>query len=201
MDIDLTTATDAQRYKLLMSSVVPRPVALVTSIDGQGNINAAPFSCFNIMASTPATVVLGIDESGPGTQKDTSRIIHETGEFVVNLVNMAIVEQMNLCSALLPAGQNELDHAGLTSAPGAQVRAPRIVEAPISMECTRTMALDIGNGRSIIIGHIIHYHIQDQFYDAEREHVLADKVALVARMHGRTWYARTTDLFELERPK
>jgi flavin reductase (DIM6/NTAB) family NADH-FMN oxidoreductase RutF len=127
------------------------------------------------------------------------RNIHSTGEFVVNLVSESIVHEMNLCAAALPPGINELDHAGLTAAASMQVTAPRVLESPISLECTRTMALDIGNGRSIIIGNVIHYHIQDQFYDAERGYVLADKIGLVARMHGRTWYTRTTDLFEVER--
>ena len=199
MNIDLAKLTERERYKLLMSSVLPRPIALVTSLDAQGRVNAAPFSCFNIMGSSPATVVLGIDARSPGVPKDTVGNVHATGEFVVNLVNESIVHQMNQCGAALPPGVNELDHAGLTAASSVQVNPPRVLESPISLECRRNMALDIGNGRSIIIGNIVHYHIQDEFYDAERGYVLADKIGFVARMHGRTWYSRTTDLFEVER--
>lgn len=200
MNIDLNTLTEHERYKLLMSSVVPRPVALVTSLDREGRINAAPFSCFNIMGTSPATVVLGIDALSPGVPKDTVGNVHATGQFVVNLVSEAIVQQANLCSAPVAQGINELERAGLTAAPCIQVTAPRVLEAPISLECQRTMTLDIGNERSIIIGNVVHFHIQDEFYDAERGYVLAEKIGLIARMHGKSWYARTTDLFELERP-
>lgn len=199
MHIDLATLSERERYKLLMSSVLPRPIALVTTIDAQGRVNAAPFSCFNIMGASPATVVLGIDSRSSGVVKDTVGNVHSTAEFVVNLVGESMVEQMSLCGSALPAGQNELEHAGLTPVASVQVRPPRVAESPISLECRRTLALDIGNERSIIIGNIVHYHIQDQYYDAERGYVLAEKMGLVARMHGRTWYARTTDLFEVER--
>lgn len=200
MNADLARLTETERYKLLMSSVVPRPVALVTTIDREGRINAAPFSCFNIMGSTPPIVVFGSDARGPGVPKDTVANVHATGEFVVNLVSEAIAEQMNVCSAPLPEGVNELEYAGLTPAPGVQVAAPRVLEAPVSLECRRLTALDVGHDRSIIIGTILHVHVQDEFYDAERGHVRAEKMRLVARMHGRGWYARTTDLFELPRP-
>lgn len=201
MNIDLNQLTERARYKLLMSSIVPRPVALVTSLDREGRINAAPFSCFNIMGSTPATVVLGVDALSPGVPKDTVSNVHATGQFVVNLVSEAIVHQANECSAPFPQGVNELERAGLTAAPSMQVKVPRVLEAPISLECQRVMALDIGNERTIIIGNIVHYHIHDEFYDAEHGYVLAEKIGLVARMHGKAWYARTTDLFELERPQ
>lgn len=199
MHLDLSTLSDNARYKLLMNSVLPRPIALVTSIDAKRRVNAAPFSCFNIMAANPATVVIGIDARNVGVPKDTAANIHATGEFVINLVSETIAKQCSLCSTGLPAGQNELELSGLTAAPSVQVAVPRIAEAPISLECVRHMTLDIGNERSIVIGRILHYHIQDQFFDADTGYVLADQIGLIARMHGRSWYARTTDLFEIPR--
>ena len=200
MNVDLNAISEKLRYKLLMSSVVPRPIALVTSVDAEGRINAAPYSCFNVMGSTPATVVLGLDSRSQGVAKDTVRNVHLTGEFVVNLVSEAIVGAMNLCSAPLPPGANELDHAGLTAAPSVQVRPPRVAESPISLECKRLMALDLGNGRTVIIGNVVHFHIDDAYYDAEGQYVLTDRIGLVGRMHGADWYARSTDLFSLPRP-
>lgn len=200
MDIDLKTLDSSQQYKLLMSSVLPRPIALVTTLDRNGVINAAPFSLFNIMAASPPTVVIGIDARAPGTPKDTARNIHQTGEFVVNLVNEPMADKMNLCAGALDADVNELEHAGLTAVASVQVAPPRIAESPINLECTRLTALDIGNERSIIVGTIVHYHIKDQFYDAEKGYVLAEQMGLIARMHGRSWYSRTTDLFEVHRP-
>ncbi len=200
MNVDLNDLGERQRYKLLMSSVLPRPIALVSSADETGRVNAAPFSCFNLMGTTPATVVLGIDSRSPGVLKDTVRNIHLTGDFVVNMVSEAIVDRMSLCSAPLPTGESELAYAGLTPEASVQVRPPRIAEAPISLECRRTISLDIGHGRSIILGSILHYHIDDAFYDSRTGYVRADRMKLVARMHGKSWYARTSDLFEVERP-
>lgn len=199
MQVDLNTLGERERYKLLMSSVVPRPIALVTSLDAQGRTNAAPFSFFNLMGTTPAIVVLGIDSRTPEIPKDTVRNIHINGEFVINLVSEAIIDKMNLCSRPLPYGEDELQHAGLTPAASKQVAPPRVAESPINLECRRMTALDVGNGRTIVVGQVVHYHIHDEFYDAEKGYVLAEKIGLVARMHGKSLYARTTDLFEVER--
>lgn len=200
MHVDLNTLTERERYKLLMSSVLPRPIALVTSIDEKGQVNAAPFSCFNLMGTTPATVVIGIDSRSPGILKDTVRNVHLTGEFVVNMVSEEIAERMSLCSTPLPPDEDELKFAGLTAAQSVQVAAPRIAESPINLECKRSTSLDIGHGRTIIVANIVHYHIQDEFYDRESGYVLADKIGLIARMHGKSWYVRSSDLFEVARP-
>ena len=200
MDIDLKTLNSSQQYKLLMSSVLPRPIALVTSMDREGVVNAAPFSLFNIMAASPPTVVIGIDAREPGTPKDTARNIQQTGEFVINLVNEPMAEKMSLCASALAPDVNELELAGLTPVPSTQVKPPRIAQSPINLECSRLTTLDIGNERNIIVGTILHYHIQDEYYDATKGYVLAEHMGLIARMHGRSWYARTTDLFEVHRP-
>lgn len=200
MEVDLDSLDDKTRYKLIMSSVVPRPIALVTSLGHNNLVNAAPFSLFNVMSANPPTVVIGIDAREPGIPKDTARNIMEVGEFVVNLVNEPLAEKMNLCATSLPYGASEIDYAGLEVSPSLRVRPPRIAKSPISLECRSTMALDIGNDRTMIVGHIVHYHIKDQYYDARKQYVLSEKMGLVARMHGRSWYARTSDLFEIARP-
>jgi flavin reductase (DIM6/NTAB) family NADH-FMN oxidoreductase RutF len=200
MNLDLTAADKKDRYKLLMSSILPRPIALVTTQDDQGRVNAAPFSFFNIMASTPAIVVLGIDSKSPGVPKDTVRNMQLTKEFVINMVSEEIVEKMSLCSSPLPAGEDELQYSGLTAAPSIQVKPPRIAESPINMECRIVQILEIGHDRNIVIGNVIHYHIDDQFYDAKNGYVLVEKLGLVARMHGKSFYLRSHDIFEVNRP-
>lgn len=200
MNLDLNTADKKERYKLLLSSILPRPIALVTTQDDQGIVNAAPFSFFNIMASTPAIVVLGIDSKSPGVPKDTVRNMQLTKEFVINMVSEDIVEKMSLCSTPLPAGEDELKFSGLTAAPSIQVKPPRIAESPINMECRIVEILDIGHDRNIVIGNIVHYHIDDQFYDAQNGYVLVEKLGLVARMHGKSFYLRSHDIFEIDRP-
>src|SRR3954452_13380258 len=144
-DLGAIPATDA--YKLLVSTVVPRPIALATTVDAKGRINAAPFSFFNAVSSDPPVVVLGINGTGAeGGYKDTENNIRETGEFVVNLVDEALAERMNICAVDFPAEIGELDQAGLTPLPSAGVKPPRIAEAPVSFECKRITGLSLGPG-------------------------------------------------------
>src|SRR6202040_2777577 len=146
MHFDLARIAQSDAYKLLVSTVVPRPIALATTVDSAGNVNAAPFSFFNAVSSVPPVVVLGIspgDSAGDGW-KDTERNIRDTGEFVVNLVDEAIAERMNVCDVAFPTGVNELEMAGLHPLPAAEVKPPLIAEAPVSFECRRITGLSLG---------------------------------------------------------
>jgi flavin reductase (DIM6/NTAB) family NADH-FMN oxidoreductase RutF len=201
MHFDLAEIPASEAYKLLVGTVVPRPIALTTTIDERGRVNAAPFSFFNVVCSNPPTVVLGIS---PGTveddgYKDTARNIRNGGEFVVNLVDEALAERMNVCAVDFPAGVGELEQAGLAPAPSAGVRPPRIAAAPVSFECKRISGLSLGGNAMLEVGRVVHIHIRDGLVDPERYHVHAEKLRLIGRMHGRGWYARTTDLFDMPR--
>src|SRR5947207_14358475 len=122
----------------LVITVVQRPMALATTVDAAVRVNAAPFSFFNAVSSRPPVVVLGINGEGPGGgYKDTEDNIRDTGEFVVNLVDEALAERMNICAVDFPTGMGELDQAGLTAVASAEVKPPRIAEAPVSFECKR----------------------------------------------------------------
>src|SRR5713101_3775058 len=137
MHFDLAAIPQSDAYKLLVSTVVPRPIALATTVDSKGRVNAAPFSFFNAVSSVPPVVVLGISPGDPDNElgdgyKDTERNIRDTGEFVVNLVDEAIAERMNVCDVDFPTGVNELEMAGLHPVASAEVRAPLIAEAPVS---------------------------------------------------------------------
>ncbi len=198
-DLSQIPATDA--YKLLVSTVVPRPIALATTVDKEGRVNAAPFSFFNAVSSIPPVVVLGISpgEAGGDGYKDTARNIRDSGEFVVNLVDEALAERMNICAVDFPTGTGELDLAKLTAAPSAGVRPPRIAQSPVSFECRRITGLSLGPNSMLEVGRVIHIHIRDDFVDPAKYYVETDKIGLIGRMHGRGWYARTTDLFLMER--
>ena len=198
-DLAQIPATDA--YKLLVSTVVPRPIALATTVDSAGRVNAAPFSFFNAVSSVPPVVVLGISpgDAGGDGYKDTERNIRDSGEFVVNLVDEELAERMNICAVDFPNGIGELDKAALTALPSVEVRAPRIKEAPVSFECKRITGLSLGARSTLEVGRVIHIHIRDDLVDPERYYVATDKMRLVGRMHGRGWYARTSDLFLMDR--
>jgi flavin reductase (DIM6/NTAB) family NADH-FMN oxidoreductase RutF len=201
MHFDLSQIPPSDAYKLLVSTVVPRPIALATTVDKEGRVNAAPFSFFNAVSSIPPVVVLGISpgDSGGDGYKDTERNIRDSGEFVVNLVDEALAERMNICAVDFPTGAGELDLAELTAVPSCGVRPPRIAQSPVSFECCRITGLSLGANSVLEVGRVIHIHIRDDFVDPTKFYVETDKIGLIARMHGRGWYARTSDLFLMER--
>ena len=193
MHFDLQVLEPRDCYKLLVSVVVPRPIALVTTLDNEGRVNAAPFSFFNLLGSDPPVVALA-----PGEGKDTARNIRERGEFVVNIVDEALAPAMNVCAVPFPPGVDELEAAGLTAVPSIAVGPPRVGESPVSLECREHTTLSIGRNR-ITLGTVLHLHIRDDLVDPEKMHVHADRLHAVGRMHGGGWYARTNDLFDLPR--
>jgi len=187
-------------YKLLISTVVPRPIAWVTTKDLDGSLNAAPFSFFNCVSGDPPVVCFGIGGRAPGDTKDTGGNIRRTGEFVVNLVSHGLARHMNVTAIEFGKEVNELAQAGLTTAPSIRVQPPRIAEAPVSMECERLVIVDIGVDRAVILGRVVAMHINDDcILDPVRCHVDTPRLDLIGRMHGGGWYARTTDRFEMPR--
>jgi flavin reductase (DIM6/NTAB) family NADH-FMN oxidoreductase RutF len=144
-EADFTTLPAQDRYKLLCALVVPRPIALVTTLGPDGIVNAAPFSFFNVFAEEPPLVVLGLQARPDGSLKDTSAHIRHTGSFTVNLVDEALAERMNICAVDFPPGTSELDAAGLTTLPGVAVPVPRIGEAVASLECRHYLTLEVSS--------------------------------------------------------
>ena len=198
MNIDLQTLTPNERYKLLISVVVPRPIALTTTLDAGGRLNAAPFSFFNVMGYDPALVMLSVGNRPDGTPKDTALNIRATHEFVVNIVDEALAEAMNVTATTFPPGTDELAEAGLTTRPSTQVAPPCIAASPANLECREINTLEIGNTR-IIIGQVLHLHLRDDLIDLERMRVHGERLHAIGRMHGGGWYTRTADLFQLAR--
>lgn len=199
MILDLTGSHRDDAYMILAGLVTPRPIALVTTIDPDGRVNAAPFSFFNVLGDSPPIVGFCPGDRSPGVPKDTARNIRLTQEFVVNLVDEAIAQQMNQCAATLPPGENELLHAGLTTAVCEVVKPPRIVEAPASLECRHVTTLEVGENR-LIIGEVLRVHVRDGVFDSETWLVRPGSYAPIGRMQSPHWYCRTTDLFEMRRP-
>lgn len=202
MQFDFGVLHAADRYKILTGSVTPRPIAWVTTQDSGGTRNAAPYSFFNVMGDEPPTVALGLLKREGGGLKDTAANILATGEFVVNLVAEADAAAMNLTCVDAPPGIDEIAFAGLATAPSIAVAPPRIASAPVAFECRTLHALRTGEHQTIVIGEVLIAHVADAFVlDAERLHLDTPAMRLIGRMHGGGWYARTTDLFQIERPR
>lgn len=188
-------------YKILGSSVTPRPIAWVTSQSASGVRNAAPYSFFNVMGHAPPTIALGLLASADGCYKDTAANILSTGEFVVNLVTEADAPAMNVTCIDAPPEVDELVLADIATLPSETVTPPRIASAPVSFECRMLHGIETGPRQTVVIGHVLVAHVADaHIIDHDRLHIDTPSMRLVARMHGAGWYSRSTDLFQLERP-
>ncbi len=200
MRFDLSRVETAIAYKLLASTIVPRPIAWITTKDAEGRVNAAPYSFFNVMGSNPPTVVVGLLADPVRGFKDTARNILSTGEFVVNLVPESLVEAMNVTSLDAPTGVDELALAGLETTPSTDVAPPRIAASPVSFECVNHASIVTGPLQTIVVGRVLAIHVADRFVlDAGRGHIDTAGLDLVARGIGSDYY-RTHDTFQLARP-
>ncbi|RLL41281.1 flavin reductase family protein [Oceanobacillus piezotolerans] len=191
--------TERENYKLLIGSIIPRPIAFVTSKSKDGKVNAAPFSYFNIVSSNPPMISVSIQRKN-GVLKDTARNIQETKEFVVHIVDESNVEEINKTAASLAPSENEIDYTNLTQVDSETVAVPAIKEAKVRFECRLEKAITLGEpaGTDLIIGNIVQYHIAENIYDSGR--INKDILGAVSRLAGHD-YAKIGDAFTIERPK
>ena len=201
MQFDMRSLPLLARYKILNSTITPRPIAWVTTLSRDGVRNAAPYSFFNAVGDDPPLLVLGLlKHPVTGLMKDTARNIVETGEYVVNLVCEDDAERMVQCSVDAPADVDETLYAGVETADSVLVKPPRIASSPVSFECRKHSAIDIGR-QTVVLGEILMTHIQDRFVlDAAKQYVDTPAMKLIGRTHGSGWYVRNSDAFKLERP-
>ena len=199
MIVDPSSTSPLNVYKVLTGSVVPRPIAFVSTISNDGVPNLAPFSFFNAVCAEPPVVSFCPGVRNP--PKDTLANVRATGEFVVNIVGADIAEQMNRCAAEYPPEESEFEASGLTAVSSAVVRAPRVAECRVNMECRLLRIVEVSGkamGASLILGEVVQFHIDDSIVDE----FLIDPVKLDAlgRMGGRG-YTYTRDLFNMKRPR
>lgn len=195
MDIDFETLTSHQRYKLMVSLIVPRPIALVTTLGPTGVVNAAPFSLFNMLGEDPPIVMLSVNRLQDGGLKDTAANIERSREFVVHLSDEPMAEQMHRCGDRLAADQSELEHVGLHTRPSLRVAPPCIAEAPVAFECTLWETLQT-ESRQIFIGRVLMLHARDGLVDTQTWRVRLQDYHPVARF-GASFYIRTRDRFAM----
>lgn len=198
MQFDFSKTPPRDRYKVLTALVVPRPIALVTTLSPAGVINAAPYSFFNVFSQDPAICVLGIERQGSGRLKNTAEHIEAKTEFCVNLVDESIAEAMNVCAVDFPDDVSELPHAGLTPSPSYLIETPGIAEAPASLECRLHSAILLGSERRLILGEIVAVQIKDEIYDLDSKRIRADAYKPIGRLHGNS-YCSTQGRFEMVR--
>ena len=197
VQIDPQTLESAAVYKLLISSVVPRPIAWVSSLDPAGVANLAPFSYFMAITAEPPTIAFSCSPR-ESAKKDTLRNVEAAGEFVVNVVDDDRAEQMNLTSGDYPPEVDEFTVTKLTSAPSVKVKAPRVVEAPINMECTVVRILPVGKSH-LVIGEIVQWHVRDDIYDVATGRLDMHRLRPVGRLTGNL-YSHIHQIFEMKRP-
>ena len=152
-EIDFAQLSSYERYKLMASLIVPRPIALVTTLGADGTVNAAPFSMFNMMGEDPPVVMLSVNKLQASAQKDTATNILRDKEFVVHIADEAMAAAMHRCGDRLPPHESELDHTGLTATASQSIRPPRIAEAPVAFECVLHETLEI-DSRYVFIGRV-----------------------------------------------
>ncbi|HZQ62551.1 MAG TPA: flavin reductase family protein [Casimicrobiaceae bacterium] len=184
LSYDLASLTDHNRYKLLISLVIPRPIALVTTVGPTGVVNAAPFSFFNIFSEAPPLAVLGLQARPSGSMKDTSAHLRDRGEYVINLVDEALGEQMNQCAVDFPPEISEIEAAKLNLKPSVKVKIPRIAEAPAALECRHFTTLEVSATRRLAIGEILHVHVREELWDPDKMRVDMSKYRPLARLYG-----------------
>ena len=196
MKFDLEALPRSHAYKLLVGLVAPRPIALITSMDEQGRLNAAPFSAYNYLCTDPPIIGVGVTNrpNQMFVPKDTARNIRRTGEFVVNIVTEDIASQMNICATDFPEEMSEVELAGFTTVPSEKVKVPRIAEAHAALECQEFTTMEIGRSR-IILGRVVAIYVEDRFIDPEGPYVKAEELHAIGRMNGLGNYVKTRDAF------
>lgn len=201
--VSMAGLTTMQKYWLVTGSVGPRPIALVTSCTADGFCNAAPYSAFNYMGEEPPLMAIAVDRYGEESHrldetKDTLNNIRTRREFVVNMVDEAIVDRAVLCGSDFPADVSEPEAVGFSLAPSGQVSVPRIAEAPIAWECRLFDQMELVR-RCIVFGEIVAMYFRDDLLDLEKLRVHVDRFAPVGRLGGPT-YCRTGDRMRIPVP-
>jgi flavin reductase (DIM6/NTAB) family NADH-FMN oxidoreductase RutF len=200
--VDPAASQPREVYKLLVGAIVPRPIAFVSTLSADGVLNLAPFSFFTAISANPPVICFSpMIRSSDGQKKDTLRNIEATGEFVVNVVSEEFAAQMNLCSQEFPPEVDEFAASGLTPLASHAVKPPRVAESHIHMECRLVQVIHVSPkplGGSIVLGEVLRFHVDDAIVGNFA--IDPDKLRPIGRMGGPT-YTRTTDRFNMERPK
>ncbi|HET7616729.1 MAG TPA: flavin reductase family protein [Bacillales bacterium] len=202
MIIDPKEQSTRENYKLMIGSVVPRPIAFVTSENAEGVVNAAPFSFFNVLTASPPLIYVSVGRHPDGRRKDTAANILDKKEFVVHVVDEDNIEKVNFTSMDFPPEYSEVKEAGLTLYKSHVVGVPGVAEAKIRMECVLHQAIPLGDAakpsNDLLIGEVVCFDIADEVYEAGK--IDADTLKPVGRLAG-TDFTKIGEVFSIPRPK
>jgi len=199
MLFDFATIPARERDKLLLSTVIPRPIAWIVSLGLDGQLNAAPFSFFNAFAVDPPVVGIGIGSHDAARPKDTRLNIRDTKQFVVNLVSEEMAQAMNITAIDFEPDVSEISEAGLKTRPSVYIKPPRIADSPVAMECELMQIVALGTDTGLVLGRVLAMHVRKDFViDPAKYYIDSSGLKLIGRMHS-GWYARTSDRFRMNR--
>lgn len=200
MEFDFAALPPRECYKLMVSAIVPRPIAWVVTQSEAGLVNAAPYSFFNGVSGDPPLLCVSVEARPDGTPKDTAANIRASGQFVVNLVSDALGEAMVVTAIDFEPGISEVEAAGLATLPSIRIRPPRLAASPVAFECETFRIVDLPGGRDLVLGRILAMHVDDRaVLDKARNYLDTAALDLLGRMHGGGWYCRTRDQREIPR--
>ncbi|WML60183.1 flavin reductase family protein [Neobacillus sp. PS2-9] len=201
MEISPETLEWKEAYKLLVGSILPRPIAFVSTIDANGIANAAPFSFFTAICADPMLICFSPMRKGTdGAKKDTLVNIESTGQFVINIVSESMAAQMNDCAIEFASSVDEIEEVNLTKEQSIKVKVPRIKESLVHLECELYQVLHFGDkpgAGSLVIGKVIHVHVNDELYDKGR--IDTSKLQPIGRMAGNTFTNPLAKIFDMTR--
>jgi flavin reductase (DIM6/NTAB) family NADH-FMN oxidoreductase RutF len=195
MQIDPATLGGSDLYQLMISCIIPRPIAFVTTLSRDGITNLAPFSFFNGVTSDPPVVSISVGTKRDGSKKDTWRNIEETGEYVINVVVPELMDAVIIGARELPYNVSELDLSKQPTQPSVKVKPPRLASSPVNLECTLLKILEVEE-TALILGRVVMYHLKEEVTREGR--VDPRRLTFVGRL-GEHLYCRVNDLFERKR--
>ena len=201
MQFNFQSMNPMDRYELLLGTVLPRPVTIVTTVSDDGAINAAPYSLFNVVSHDPPVLMISVLPHPERRLKDTAANVFATREFVVNLVPRSMAEAMNITNIDAPRGANELTLAKLETASSTSVKPPRIATSPVAFECRLLTSLSFNADQAVMFGEVLSAFVSDHLVvDAHHGVIDAPQLDLFGAMHAARWYSSTADRFEMVRP-
>jgi flavin reductase (DIM6/NTAB) family NADH-FMN oxidoreductase RutF len=192
MDYAAADLTPRERYKVLTSFVLPRPIAWVTSLAPNGTVNAAPFSFFNVFCEDPPLCMFAVNHRPDGRVKDTLTNIERSGEFVVNIADEPLARMMHESSGDFPPDIGEPNYLGLKLASSSKIAVPRLADTPWAMECRTWKMIDVNRDRRLIMGEGIHFYIRDELWNHAEMRVHMERYHPMGRMFADR-YCRTDD--------